>query len=104
MIFPELLGGVLAGDSLEDLCAAWVLVYEACVMMSDRSFALLQVSMDRTRKIDLYERQGRGNERGYTSNIIYILINDDIHARAGIFVRCDVCNREGFRHVGSFNW
>lgn len=37
MVFPELLCGVLAGDSLEDLGAAWVLVYEACGMMSAMS-------------------------------------------------------------------
>jgi hypothetical protein len=37
MVFPKLLGGVLAGDSLEDLGSAWVLVYEACGVMSARS-------------------------------------------------------------------
>ena len=30
VVFPELLGGVLAGDSLEDLGSAGVLVYEVC--------------------------------------------------------------------------
>lgn len=31
MVLPKLLARILAADSLEDLCAAGVLVYEACV-------------------------------------------------------------------------
>ena len=34
----------------------------------------------------------------HTSNIINVFINNDVHARSGIFVRCDVGDGEGFRH------
>ena len=36
MVLPELLGGVLAGDALEDLGAAGVLVDEACDVVHGR--------------------------------------------------------------------
>jgi hypothetical protein len=38
-------------------------------------------------------------KKKHTSNIINILINNDVHSRIGIFVRSDVGDGQGFRHL-----
>ena len=42
---------------------------------------------------------GADGKKEHTGNIINILINNDIHSRIGIFVRSDVGDGEGFRHL-----
>ena len=44
------------------------------------------------------EIEKKGERESRTSNIINVLINNDVHARIGIFVGCDVGDGEGFRH------
>jgi hypothetical protein len=103
MVFPELLRGVLSSDSLEDLCAAWVLVYEACVVMSAMSHSPSLTNHEVRTDGDRAEWfQRRRSKEGHTSNIINILINNNIHSRIGIFVGSDVGDGEGFRHDGQF--
>jgi hypothetical protein len=44
------------------------------------------------------EKRIRTNKKKCTCNIVYVLINDDVHALVGFFVSGNVLDGEGFRH------
>lgn len=87
VVLPELLGGVLAGDALEDLGASGVLFEEVCGWGGGRWL----------------ESDGmEGGEGPSTGDVVDAVVDDDVHAGGLVLVGGDVGLGEGLGHGGGW--
>jgi hypothetical protein len=122
VVFPELLGSVLAGDSLEDLGSAGVLVYEVCfgILVSEskdvggwnfgepwlKEKKRIEVRRARARQVEWWgddgtvwgKRPGKREDK-HTGNIVNTIINNDVQPTTSILMRCYIGDGEGLWHL-----
>lgn len=84
VVLPELLGGVLAGHALEDLCAARVVVEEACGLR--RLAAVFPLRRRICFQADFWwspplgDSTNKGGEGKHTGNVVDAVVDNDEHA------------------------
>lgn len=101
MVFPELLGGVLAGDALEDLGSAWVLVGKVYRICQSSSWVMaVYVGAQELRFWGTPRLVVVGACGGrLTSDVVDVGVYDDVEAFLGVVVLGNFCGGELLRHV-----